>query len=132
MILTLLVLGHERKHEGFHGIIVHRNVNNNLILRLANDTVQSTQQVVTFVHLDKVVITRAMEPPCATYLERELSANTVCSASAVSYKASLTFFDQQSVSGFTNLVELFLEGGTISLSPARLCVLINRSLAIPS
>lgn len=58
LVLTLLVLRHEREHEGLHGLFVHRNVDNDLVLRSANDAVQSTQQVVTFVQLASKVSTR--------------------------------------------------------------------------
>lgn len=117
LVLTLLVLGHERKHERFHGFFVHRNINNDLVLRSANDAVQSAQQIVTFVHLKSTLSTRVMEHCLLTYLESKLSANAVRATSAVRYKASLTFFDQQSVCSLTNFRELFLEGGTIGLRP---------------
>ena len=58
-----------------------------------------------------------MEHCLLTYLESKLSANAVRATSAVRDKASLTFFDQQSVCGLTNFRELFFEGGTIGLRP---------------
>lgn len=53
----------------------------------------------------------------ATYFEGELSANAVSATNAVRDETSLTFLDQQSVRGLTDLGELFLEGGTIRLRP---------------
>ena len=130
LILSLLVLGHECEHEGLHRIVVHRNINHNFILWSANDAVQSTQQVVSFVHLKWVLSTCVICSHPSNYLQSKLCTNAVCSASAMSDKASLTFFDQECVRGLSNFSELLLERGTISLGPAMLSLLTRLVLVV--